>query len=71
MYRKRWLAERVRRALTFFPVVAVVGARQTEKSTLVQQEFKVPVLFEALKLLVDREREPGRFLLTGRKNRHL
>ncbi|QJA05460.1 ATP-binding protein [Thermosulfurimonas marina] len=106
MYRKRWLAEKIRKALEFFPVVAVVGARQTGKSTLVQQEFpertyftldspevrsvleedpygflsaqkgpltldevqKVPALFEALKLLVDRNREPGRFLLTGSAN---
>lgn len=106
MYRKRLLADRIRKALEFFPVVAVVGARQTGKSTLVQHEFperkyltldspevravlekdpyaflsaqkdpltldevqKVPAVFESLKLLVDRCRQPGRFLLTGSAN---
>lgn len=106
MYRKRFIADRIRKALEFFPVVAVVGARQTGKSTLVQHEFperkyltldspevravlekapyafllaqkdpltldevqKVPAIFEALKALVDRRREPGRFLLTGSAN---
>ena len=39
MYKKRLIADRIRKALEFFPVVAVVGARQTGKSTLVQSEF--------------------------------
>ena len=106
MYRRRIIAGRIRKALDFFPVVAVVGARQTGKSTLVQREFperkyltldlpevraameedpygfllsqkepltidevqKVPSIFNALKALVDRRREPGRFLLTGSAN---
>ncbi len=106
MYRKRLIADRIKKALGFFPVVAVVGARQTGKSTLVQKEFpkrkyltldlpevravlekdpygfllsqkepltidevqKVPSIFSALKALVDRNREPGRFLLTGSAN---
>ena len=106
MYKKRLIADRIRKALQFFPVVAVVGARQTGKSTLVQHEFperkyltldspevraalekdpygflstqkdpltldevqKVPAVFEALKVLIDRRREPGRFLLTGSAN---
>jgi len=106
MYKKRFLAERVKKALSFFPVVAIVGARQTGKSTLVQQEFpernyfsldspeiraviekdpygflsvqkgpltldevqKVPAVFETLKILVDKDRQPGRFLLTGSAN---
>ncbi len=39
MYKRRFIADHVKKALGFFPVVAVVGARQTGKSTLVQQEF--------------------------------
>ena len=106
MYKNRLLADRIKRALEFFPVVAVVGARQTGKSTLVQHEFptrkyltldspevrtilekdpytflytqkkpitldevqKIPAIFEVLKVLVDKRREPGRFLLTGSAN---
>ncbi|WP_022853184.1 ATP-binding protein [Thermodesulfatator atlanticus] len=106
MYKKRFLAERIKKALRYFPVVAVVGARQTGKSTLVQHEFperkyfsldspeirqvvetepygflsaqkgpwtldevqKVPAVFETLKVMVDKDREPGRFLLTGSAN---
>ena len=106
MYKKRFLADRIRRALEFFPVVAVVGARQTGKTTLVREEFperryfsldfpeiraaaeedpygflasldppatideiqKVPEIFQALKALVDKKREPGMFLITGSAN---
>ncbi|WP_457755878.1 ATP-binding protein [Thermodesulfatator indicus] len=39
MYKKRLLTERIKRALSFFPVVAIVGARQTGKTTLVKHEF--------------------------------
>jgi len=100
------LAEKVRQALGFFPIVAVVGARQVGKSTLVQHEFperkyfsldfpeiraifeddpygflisqkgpltldevqKVPRVFEILKVLADKERQPGQFLITGSAN---
>ncbi len=106
MYKRRFIVKRLKKALEFFPVVALVGARQTGKSTLVQTEFperryltldspevraiiekdpygflsaqkgpltidevqKVPKLFEVLKRLVDKDREPGRFLLTGSAN---
>ncbi len=106
MYKKRLITNRIKKALKFFPVVAVVGARQTGKSTLVQQEFpernylsldlpevraalesdpygflsaqktpitldevqKVPAVFEAIKILVDKNRKPGEFLLTGSAN---
>lgn len=37
-YRPRWLAERLREAIQFSPVVVLSGARQTGKSTLLQSE---------------------------------
>ena len=42
MYKKRFLVDRIRRALEFFPVVAVVGARQTGKTTLVRDSETRP-----------------------------
>lgn len=89
-----------------FPVVAVVGARQTGKTTLVRDILKqnraflslddptnallaqedpisflqqakrvtvdeiqkVPVLFPAIKRMVDQKRIPGQFLITGSAN---
>ena len=106
MYKKRLITDRVKKALEFFPVIAVVGARQTGKSTLVKHEFpernyisldllevraavdsdpygfisaqhrpitldevqRVPTIFEIIKVLVDRSRTPGEFLLTGSAN---
>ncbi len=106
MYKRRYLSDKIKKALSFFPVVALVGARQTGKTTLVKEEFpdrtylsldsldirsaiiedpvgflsaqkgpiivdeaqKAPCIFEAIKILVDRDREPGRFLLTGSAN---
>ena len=38
-YKPRWLAEQIRKAISFSPIVVVSGARQTGKSTLLQQEF--------------------------------
>jgi predicted AAA+ superfamily ATPase len=103
----RELLPRVQRALETFPVVAIVGARQTGKSTLVrdllQQDDRLyvtlddietaelaerepdallrraghmtidevqraPDLLLAIKRAVDRERTPGRFILTGSAN---
>jgi len=103
----RALLPRVRQALKTFPVVAIVGARQTGKSTLVrdllQQDERlyvtlddletaelaereadsllrrashmtidevqrVPDLLLAVKRAVDRERRPGRYILTGSAN---
>jgi predicted AAA+ superfamily ATPase len=37
-YRPRWLAEKLREAVEFSPVVVLSGARQTGKSTLLQSE---------------------------------
>lgn len=103
----RALLSRVERALETFPVVAVVGARQTGKSTLVRDLLRederlyvtlddietaelaerepdalvhrasrmtidevqrAPDLLLAIKREVDRERTPGRFILTGSAN---
>ena len=102
----RFLADRVATALADTPVVGVVGARQTGKSTLVRELVRlprgatyvtfddplplatarvdpdgfleasgvplvldeaqrVPGIFRAIKRTVDRDRRPGRFLLTG------
>lgn len=106
---KRNLSDRLLEALSDTPVVLLHGARQTGKSTLVQEISRelypatyltfddattmgtakrdplgfleayegpmildevqrVPELFVAIKSLVDRERTPGRFLLTGSSN---
>jgi predicted AAA+ superfamily ATPase len=105
----RHIRARINAALADTPVVFVNGARQTGKTTLVQQIVaektsatyltlddgatlasaahdpagfvqnlagtavidevqKVPPLFPAIKLAVDRDRRPGRFLLTGSAN---
>jgi uncharacterized protein len=105
----RYLAESMRAALSDTPVLVLVGARQTGKSTLAKSligpAFKaeyvsldditvraaaqtdpagflggfsgplvldevqyVPELFPQLKLRVDADRRPGRFLLTGSAN---
>jgi predicted AAA+ superfamily ATPase len=101
----RFVADRVREALADTPVVAVNGARQVGKSTLVTELIdrspstrivtlddetqlnaaradpatfvrqdgllvideaqRAPVLLPAIKADVDRNRRPGRFLLTG------
>lgn len=106
---KRNITSRLVDALRDAPVVLLHGARQTGKTTLVQQiaahahpaeyvtldaggvlsaaqrdpqgfvdEFKGPVIIDevqrvpelalAIKLAVDRDRRPGRFLLTGSAN---
>jgi predicted AAA+ superfamily ATPase len=102
----RFIADRVTTALADTPVVGVIGARQTGKSTLVRELVRlprgatyvtfddplplaaaradpdgfldgygvplvldeaqrVPGIFRAVKRSVDRDRRPGRFLLTG------
>lgn len=103
---KRQLSSRLLEALADTPVVLVVGARQTGKSTLTQTALpgfrpitfdddtprraaladpagflsglegpsvldevqRVLPLFPALKASVDRDRRPGRFVLTGSAN---
>jgi predicted AAA+ superfamily ATPase len=40
MYYKRFIASTLKEALEVFPVVALLGARQTGKTTLVKEEFK-------------------------------
>lgn len=104
---RRSLEGAVQAALTDTPVVMVVGARQTGKSTLVtslvershtyrsfddaavlstaradpsafleqlggtaiiDEVQRAPELFLRIKLAVDRDRRPGRFLLTGSAN---
>ncbi|NLH99742.1 MAG: ATP-binding protein [Chthonomonadales bacterium] len=103
MYR-RLLASRIREALDDTPVVMLIGARQTGKTTLVRdmglyrnlddpltlasassdpvgflaslvhlnrapivldEVQHVPELFPAIKMIVDADRTPGRFVLTG------
>lgn len=105
----RHLTPLVRKALQDCPVVMITGARQTGKTTLVQEIIKtvrqsryhtlddltmrnaaqtdpqgflsgfdglqaidevqiVPELLPAIKMMVDRRRRPGRFLLTGSAN---
>lgn len=102
----RLLAAAIERDLSYMPVVAVIGPRQSGKTTLVQRltgvrayvsfdddptvraaaldpgRFvaalprrvtldeiqRVPQLLPAIKRSVDRDREPGRFLLTGSAN---
>lgn len=63
-YRPRWLAERLREALDFSPVVVLSGARQTGKSTLLQSEppFKDwPYLtLDDLDTREAAEKDPGR-----------
>src|SRR5205823_2519388 len=101
----RHLATPIERSLRAFPVVMLLGARQTGKSTLVEslgatrkmrvltlddratldaaqtdpdgllagldgpavidEVQRAPSLLQALKPIVDRDRRPGRFLLTG------
>ncbi len=106
---KRHLSSAVAEALKDTPVVLLVGARQTGKSTLVNSLLgtapirryltfddqgvrdaarsdpagflaglegpvtldevqKAPELFPAMKAVVDRDRRPGRYLLTGSAN---
>ena len=38
-YKPRWLGEQIRKTISFSPIVVLSGARQTGKSTLLQQEF--------------------------------
>ena len=38
IYRKRWIADRLREAIEFSPVTVLTGARQTGKSTLLRNE---------------------------------
>jgi predicted AAA+ superfamily ATPase len=106
---KRFLAPRIREALTDTPVIFINGARQCGKSTLAKQLVSknypakyltlddmevfnaarsdpsgfiagldspvildeiqhLPALFPVIKAVVDRDRTPGRFLLTGSTN---
>ena len=102
----RLLAPAIERALSYMPVVCVIGARQSGKTTLVQhlardrafvsfddepslgaaafdpmrfvealppqvtldEVQRVPRVLPAIKRSVDRDRTPGRFLLTGSSN---
>ena len=97
--RERHISKQLRKALSFWPVVCIVGARQVGKSTLlralkgykyksldddalrllaetspqsvlqdrciIDEAQKAPGIFDAVKLSVDEEKRPGRFLLTG------
>lgn len=102
-HRNRHLAGQLQKSARFWPVVGVLGMRQSGKSTLlanllgipnhvtlddqdaledvqtsaknflaklptplaIDEAQKAPVLFDAIKLAVDRRREPGRYFLTG------
>jgi predicted AAA+ superfamily ATPase len=101
--RNRHLLQQLRKSARFWPVVGVLGLRQSGKSTLlgslleipnrvtlddqdaledaqisaknflaklptpvvIDEAQKAPALFDAIKLNVDRKREPGKYFLTG------
>lgn len=56
-------------AATHDPLSFLTALTQGQEGTLVLDEVQfAPQLFPAIKLLVDRDRRPGRFLLTGSAN---
>jgi len=64
---ERHITEKVKKALTFFPVVGIIGPRQVGKTTLarrLESELKKPTLFLDLERHSDRQRlaEPELFL---------
>src|SRR3989338_3200058 len=97
--RQRSLDPLLKRSLTFWPVVCLIGARQVGKSTLlrklpgrkylslddpalldlasrnpksllsppcsIDEAQKSPRIFDAVKLDVDEEKKPGKYILTG------
>jgi uncharacterized protein len=101
--RNRHLLQQLRKSASFWPVVGVLGLRQSGKSTLlgnllgiadvvtlddqdaledvqisaknflaklptpvvIDEAQKAPALFNAIKLHVDKARQPGKFFLTG------
>jgi uncharacterized protein len=101
--RDRHLIQQLQKSARFWPVVGVLGLRQSGKSTLlsklleiphtvtlddqdaledarvsaknflaklptplvIDEVQKAPTLFDAIKLKVDRKREPGKYFLTG------
>ena len=101
--RDRHLIGQLRRSARFWPVIGLLGLRQSGKSTLlsallgipnhvtlddqdaledarmsakgflaklptplaIDEAQKAPALFDAIKLTVDRRREPGKYFLTG------
>jgi predicted AAA+ superfamily ATPase len=103
MYRKRIAEERLRHLLLSFPAVALIGPRQSGKTTMLKEAFsdyayfsfdtpdarlffesdpkafmatlgpkvvldevqKAPAIFEWIKTEIDRDRQAGRFILTG------
>jgi Predicted ATPase (AAA+ superfamily) len=108
MFIEREITEHLRKFADFFPVVAILGPRQSGKTTLVQHVFKdyfyinlenldvrqlalldprgflekllerpgviidefqrAPELLSYLQVIVDREKRPGFFVLTGSQN---
>lgn len=108
MYISRIIEEKIRQVAGYFPVIAVLGPRQSGKTTLVRQVFKdyeyrslenldtafqaksdprgflhsfndakgvildefqnVPELLSYMQSIVDEQRKPGFFVLTGSQN---
>ncbi len=76
---QRLVERKITQALADTPVVLITGARQSGKTTLVMHLIgKIPggeflsfddaSVFTAIKREVDRDRTPGRFILTGSAN---
>jgi predicted AAA+ superfamily ATPase len=66
--RRAELLRRTRTALARSPVVALVGPRQCGKTTLARQFLRPassPEIFPTIRVLVDREPSPARFLILG------
>ncbi|MCX8117981.1 MAG: ATP-binding protein [Desulfobacterota bacterium] len=65
-YKSRWLAEQIKKATSFSPIVVVSGARQTGKSTLLQHEFAPPqwqyITLDDLDMLAMAQRRPEELL---------
>ena len=54
--------------LTFDDPVILAAAREDPSGVILDEVQKAPALFSSIKLAVDRDRKPGRFLLTGSAN---
>ena len=69
MYKKRWIADRLRKSLSVAPIIVLTGARQTGKTTLLRNEvpFKDFEYFtmDDLDVLSQAEKNPIPILTSG------
>jgi predicted AAA+ superfamily ATPase len=69
-YKPRWIAEQLREAVSFSPIVILTGARQTGKSTLLHQESPFHdwhyLSFDDLDVLSQAEQRPEDLLAISR-----